>query len=233
LNKEKALYTSLNKLKKEGQLFHGYCWIPRTDKPKVDEEMREIRDKNVNVEIPTFNVVVEHHVKPPSLFRNNEFTWAFQEIVNTYGIPSYKEVNPAVFACVTFPFLFGVMFGDMGHGFVLFLVGAIMCIFNDMVVARAPGAAPIFAVRYLFLLMGLFATFCGIVYNDFMAIPIFAFDSCYEIHDDDHHPGHKEAVLIPDCVYPIGIDPTWYLAHNELTYMNSLKMKISVILGVM
>jgi vacuolar-type H+-ATPase subunit I/STV1 len=77
LNKEKALYTSLNKLKKEEKLFHVYCWIPRTDKPKVDEELREIRDKNVNVEIPTFTTVVDHHVKPPSLIRNNDFTWAF------------------------------------------------------------------------------------------------------------------------------------------------------------
>lgn len=35
-----------------------------------------------------------------------------------------------------------------------------------------------------------------------------------------------------DCVYKVGVDPTWYLAKNELTYMNSLKMKLSVILGV-
>ena len=77
LNKEKALYASLNKLKKEEKLFHGYCWIPRADKPKVDDELREIRDKNVNVEIPTFNMVVDHHVKPPSMFRINAFTWAF------------------------------------------------------------------------------------------------------------------------------------------------------------
>lgn len=77
LNKEKALYSSLNKLKKDGQLYHGYCWIPRTDKVNVDDKMRQIKDVNVNVEIPTFNMVLEHHVKPPSLFRNNEFTWAF------------------------------------------------------------------------------------------------------------------------------------------------------------
>ena len=125
------------------------------------------------------------------------------------------------------------MFGDIGHGFVLFLAGSVMCLGYDFFIARSPAAEGILKVRYLFLLMGFFATFCGIIYNDFMAIPIFAMDTCYETHVDPAHPGHKHATLIPDCVYPIGIDPTWYLAHNELTYMNSLKMKISVILGVM
>jgi V-type H+-transporting ATPase subunit a len=42
----------------------------------------------------------------------------------------YKEVNPAVFAIVTFPFLFGVMFGDIGHGLLLLLAGILMCALN-------------------------------------------------------------------------------------------------------
>lgn len=58
--------------------------------------------------------------------------------MNTYGIPTYKEVNPSVFACVTFPFLFGIMFGDMGHGLVLFLVGAFLCLFEGIIRAKAP-----------------------------------------------------------------------------------------------
>ena len=33
-------------------------------------------------------------------------------------------------------------------------------------------------------------------------------------------------------MYPVGVDPVWYLAKNELSYMNSLKMKVAVILGV-
>jgi V-type H+-transporting ATPase subunit a len=167
-------------------------------------------------------------------------TWVFQEIVNTYGIPNYKEVNPSVFAVVTFPFLFGIMFGDIGHGFVLFLVGAILCIFEDVIRKKAPGVEGVLALRYIALLMGLFATFSGIMYNDLMAIPVWIWDSCYELKDipytakgDGHERQPMKAIFKEDCVYPFGLDPAWHLGSNELAYMNSLKMKISVILGVL
>jgi len=91
-------------------------------------------------------------------------------------------------------------------------------------------------------MMGMFATFCGLIYNDFMAIPLWLWDSCFEItelHSESHHnlPGHEgiaiKATLKQDCVYPVGIDPVWHLGSNELSYLNSLKMKMSVILGVL
>jgi V-type H+-transporting ATPase subunit a len=98
-------------------------------------------------------------------------------------VPTYKEVNPSVFACVTFPFLFGIMFGDIGHGFVLFLVGAFLCLFDGVIRAKAPGMEILLSLRYIILLMGFFATYCGVIYNDFMAIPIWAFESCYDLKE--------------------------------------------------
>ena len=59
---------------------------------------------------------------PPTHFKMNPVIWGFQEIVNTYGVPRYKEINPGLFTIVTFPFLFGVMFADIGHGLIHFLL---------------------------------------------------------------------------------------------------------------
>lgn len=44
-------------------------------------------------------------------------------ITDTYGVPNYQEINPSIFAIVTFPFLFGVMFGDLAHGAAIFAFG--------------------------------------------------------------------------------------------------------------
>ena len=139
LIKEKALYTTLNKFKIEGGLYIGFCWIPNLENQDIMRKIEGIKEKNRNIEIPQFKVIHDHGIKPPSLFRSNDVTWVFQEIVNTYGIPNYKEVNPTVFTVVTFPFLFGIMFGDIGHGFVLFLIGALLCIFEDVIRTKAPG----------------------------------------------------------------------------------------------
>lgn len=83
------------------------------------------------------------------------------------------------------------------------------------------------SARYLFLLMGFFAFYCGIIYNDFFSLTFNFFGSCFENQED----GTTKA--IPGCVYPVGLDPKWYIASNELTFFNSFKMKAAVIIGVL
>lgn len=124
-------------------------------------------------------------------------------IVDTYGIPNYKEINPALYTCITFPFLFGVMYGDIGHGSVIALVGLTFCWFGPLIVKKVPDLEGLYTYRYMFTLMGLFAVFCGTMYNDFMSLPLNLFGSCYNLET-----GKK---LDVDCVYPVGVDPAWFL----------------------
>lgn len=56
----------------------------------------------------------------------------------TYGTPCYKEVNPTVFNMITFPFLFGIMFGDIGHGGLLFIFAIVLCLKKSTIEESAP-----------------------------------------------------------------------------------------------
>ena len=92
--------------------------------------------------------------------------------------------------------------------------------------------------------MGLCGFYNGWIYNDFISLPINLFGSCFEISGggtDSPQWVPKEVGPTPSnpnevpkniCTYPFGIDPVWANSSNELTFINSYKMKLSVIIGV-
>jgi V/A-type H+/Na+-transporting ATPase subunit I len=59
----------------------------------------------------------------PVQMSNPKFLKPFQVLVENYAIPEYGSINPTPFVFVSFLLMFGLMFGDAGHGFVLLLVG--------------------------------------------------------------------------------------------------------------
>lgn len=63
---------------------------------------------------------------PPTKLKNGFFARPFAMMVEMYGLPSYNGINPTVFFAITYTLLFGMMFGDLGQGAVLFLAGLFM-----------------------------------------------------------------------------------------------------------
>ena len=186
------------------------------------------------------NVKDNFHIAPPTYFKANEASFAFQLIVDTYGVPTYQEANPAPVSIVTFPFMFGMMFGDMGHGSILFSFGFFLTMMNTRLQKSA--FSMLLPFRYLFLMMGLSSFYCGFCYNEFFAMPVQIFTSCYNLDKKVGRGDFSDPTLKANwfyertdfnCNYPFGVDPMWGLASNRLTFTNNIKMKLSVIMGVL
>lgn len=97
--------------------------------------------------------------------------------VDTYGVPRYEEANPAFLTSVTFPFLFGVMYGDIGHGGIVFLLGLYLMLFNNRIKLGGGMFSSFLPFRYMLTLMGFFAFYVGFLYNDVFALGVDIFGS--------------------------------------------------------
>ena len=106
-------------------------------------------------------IVSEWHFKQISLIKIGVFGLRiFQVLIDAYGVASYREINPALFTIISFPFLFGVMFGDIGHGLIMALIAAYMIWKErDMMADKKMNEMVkiVFGGRYIIILMGLFS----------------------------------------------------------------------------
>jgi V-type H+-transporting ATPase subunit a len=238
VRREKATYHTLNLFRSDvGNFLRGQGWILKDSvgnaRNALDKAQGQLNLPNTSMIEP----VMEIWPTPPTHFRTNKFTDAYQEFVNTYGIPRYREINPALFTAATFPFLFGVMYGDVGHGSCL-VIGASYLILTEKK-AEDRGLDEMmkgmYGARYMLFMMGIYSVYCGLVYDDFFSLAMNLFGSNYDFVDRE---SGDEAEFVEgkygdsEFVYPFGVDPAWHIANNELLFFNSMKMKMSVVLGI-
>ncbi|OMO77203.1 Vacuolar proton ATPase [Corchorus olitorius] len=236
VRREKAVYDTLNMLNFDvtKKCLVGEGWCPIFAKAQVQEALqRATFDSNSQVGI-IFHVM-DAVESPPTYFRTNRFTNAYQEIVDAYGVARYQEANPAVYTVITFPFLFAVMFGDWGHGICL-LLGALVLIARESRLSTQKLGSfmeMLFGGRYVLLLMSLFSIYCGLIYNEFFSVPFHIFGaSAYKCRDTSCRDANTIGLIKYSDPYPFGVDPSWRGSRSELPFLNSLKMKMSILLGV-
>jgi V-type H+-transporting ATPase subunit a len=92
--------------------------MPEHDIGSIQEALRRGADLSGSTVPPILNRVACPD-SPPTFNRTDKYTSGFQNLIDSYGVNTYREVNPAVFTIATFPFLFAVMFGDAGHGCIM------------------------------------------------------------------------------------------------------------------
>merc|ERR1711936_272500 len=254
VRKIKAIYYTLNffNLDTSQKCLIAECWIPRLDMESIQLALRRGTEKSGSTVAPILNEMATVE-PPPTFFRTNKFTSAFQALINAYGVASYREANPAVYTIITFPFLFAIMFGDAGHGCIMLGFGLWMCIKEKQLESRKIDSEIwkiFFAGRYLITIMAIFSIFTGFIYNDISSKSLNVFGSSFQVYQSEErimsvknemidpapslstaaHPHQNGYYGTP---YMFGVDPIWQVSENKIVFLNAFKMKISIILGVL
>ncbi|XP_011145169.1 V-type proton ATPase 116 kDa subunit a isoform X1 [Harpegnathos saltator] len=244
VRKIKAIYHTLNlfNLDVTQKCLIAECWVPVLDIETIQLALRRGTERSGSSVPPILNRM-ETFEDPPTYNRTNKFTKGFQALIDAYGVASYREMNPAPYTIITFPFLFAIMFGDSGHGLIMFLFGGWMVLKEKPLAAKKSDNEIwniFFAGRYIIFLMGIFSMYTGLIYNDVFSKSLNIFGSNWVVnYNRSTIATNKELQLNPstddyiDYPYPFGMDPVWQLAENKIIFLNSYKMKISIIFGVL
>lgn len=103
--------------------------------------------------------------EPPTELKNPKLFKPFEMFIRMYGLPAHNEMDPTIFVALTYTFIFGAMFGDVGQGLCLFAGGGLLYLTKKMNLAGIISVA------------GLFSTFFGFMFGS-----IFGFEDVIEAH---------------------------------------------------
>ncbi|ORY56096.1 V-type ATPase, V0 complex, 116kDa subunit family [Pseudomassariella vexata] len=235
ITKEKAAYQTLNlfSFDRQRRTLIAEGWCPTNDLALIRTTLQDVTNR-AGLSVPSIINEIRTNKTPPTYLKTNKFTEAFQTIINAYGTATYQEVNPALPAIVTFPFLFAVMFGDLGHAIIM-LCASLAMIYWERPLKKVTFElfAMIYYGRYIALVMAIFSVYTGLMYNDAFSKSLTLFDSQWEWKVPD---GWKEGQALTGQLkssyrYPFGLDWRWHGTENDLLFTNSYKMKMSIILG--
>jgi len=155
------------------------AWIPEAKSREIAQEVSKASGglANMFVEKQNRNHSTEESAEaknsePPTLVKAPGWTQPLQSIVDNFGIPSYSETNPTPFMILTFPLIYGLMFGDIGEG-LLFLAFGFFLLYLKRKKVKVFEIGQIFVNgAELVIMLGIGATIFGFVFGD-----IFGFEA--------------------------------------------------------
>lgn len=110
-------------LRSKASIVNGKFYIVGFVPEKDAETFKAMFDDLLGVSIVLKPADIDGRIKPPVKLKNNKFSEPFSMFVEMYGLPSYDGINPTTFVAVSYTLLFGIMFGDVGQGLVVAILG--------------------------------------------------------------------------------------------------------------
>ena len=125
---------AFNEIKRHVYKYHKNFilvgWIPADKEKYFTKEL----DKSIEYSLSDGKDELKH--SPPVMLKNLPFFRLYEFYVKMYGMPCYNETDPTIFVAITYTIFFGIMFGDMGQGFIVALAGALMYKFKKMEIGK-------------------------------------------------------------------------------------------------
>lgn len=134
--------------------FYILCgWLPANEAKKFYASIED--------DPKTFCIIEDDHnnlySKPPVKLKNFAIFKPFEMFVDMYGLPDYNEFDPTALIALLYSIIFGFMFGDVGQGFILVLLGSLIAYYKKSKLAGIVARCGIFSVIFGFL----FGSFFG------------------------------------------------------------------------
>ena len=169
-----------------GDTFVLVGWMPYREYAAFEKKMESIDNIILSSEDPEYVKTST----PPTLIKNRGIFKPFESFVTLYGLPSTKELDPTKLLALTYIFMFGFMFGDVGQGLVIALGGAYLYFFRKM------------ASTAMLIYLGISSTVFGFLYgsvfgNEEIIPPLFM----SPLHDKDS----IMSILLISAVYGVFI----------------------------
>jgi V/A-type H+-transporting ATPase subunit I len=149
-----------------GRLHYTYLivgWVPSSKLEALTQQLKRV-SKNILIEATPSVQRGSINQTVPVALQNPGLLGSFQQLVTTYARPRYEEIDPTLLITVTFPLLFGAMFGDVGHGLLLALFGGLLASRRISALRGMAGLGSIVAV------CGLVATAFGFLYGSIFGL---------------------------------------------------------------
>jgi len=141
-------------------MYHFAGWTPLDTEKKLVKDLSALTEGRIAVhsytpdEVPSIQSGKE---KVPVAMKHNSFVKGFESIVFSYGAPLYGTIDPTPIVAFFFTLMFGIMFGDLGQGFVLLLTGILIGKIPSFLPKFKKFSTPLISVGCASMVMGLLA----------------------------------------------------------------------------
>ena len=130
------------------EVFYILCgWMTEADMKSFSKEIKNDENLYYFIESDDENL----SLKPPTKLKNPKLFKPFELFIRMYGLPAYNEMDPTIFVALTYAFIFGSMFGDVGQGLCLVIGGFLLYHFKKIDLAAIISIAGIFSTIFGFL----------------------------------------------------------------------------------